>query len=173
MRRENHRWKLIQYGIAMLLFTTLMAQDAKNDKKASPGPAKQEITAPDTSNTPPAPKQTIFKPIDRPDPFLNPTVFVSSGPKKDEEVIRGNPPPGIAGTLIAQAEFLGTSLSDARRLAVIRGSDNRAYFLLEEDKLFDGYLKTIEPDAVTFIRETKMKSGKVITQEVRKQLRTQ
>jgi hypothetical protein len=114
-----------------------------------------------------------YKPSNRRDPFLNPLV-IKKGAKKDEdeEESRGTPPPGIGGTFIAQAVLQGLSIRDTGKTAVVRGADSRAYFLREGDRLFDGYLKSIENDSITLIRETKMKSGKLITQEVIKRLRT-
>jgi hypothetical protein len=57
-------------------------------------------------------------------------------------------------------------------MAIVRGADTRAYFLKEGDRLFDGYLKTIGIDSITLVRETKMRSGKTLTQNVTKRLRT-
>jgi hypothetical protein len=85
---------------------------------------------------------------------------------------RGLPPPGIAGTYIEQAVLQGISLRGTGRLAVVRGADNRAYFLREGDRLFDGYLKTIDVDSITLVRETRLRSGKILTQDVTKRLRT-
>jgi hypothetical protein len=110
----------------------------------------------------------------RRDPFLNPKHYRKSPlPKeKDEELPRGTPPPGIAGTSIAQAVLEGISISKDKRTAVIRGADSRSYFLKEEGRLFDGYLKSILDDSIIFVRETKMRSGKLLTNEVIKRLRT-
>ena len=107
------------------------------------------------------------------DPFLHIVPPKTSGIRvEDEEVPRGDPPQGIEGTSIDNAGFEGiVTRSDDSRTAIIRGSDNRAYFLSEGDRLFDGYLKAIENGSVVFIRETLMKSGKTLTQEVIKQLR--
>ncbi len=58
------------------------------------------------------------------------------------------------------------------KVAVVRGSDSRAYFLKVGDKLFDGYLKDIQNDSITLVRETKLRSGKTLTQDVTKRLRT-
>ncbi len=106
------------------------------------------------------------------DPFLNPLVFKKPVRPDDEELSRGLPPPGIAGTYIAQAVLQGTSIRDERRMAVVRGADTRAYFLKEGDRLFDGYLKTIGNDFITLVREIKMRSGKTLTEDVIKRLRT-
>jgi len=108
----------------------------------------------------------------RRDPFLNPLVLKKEQKPVDEELSRGLPPPGIAGTYIAQAVLQGISVREDRRIAVVRGADTRAYFLKEGDRLFDGYVKTIELDSITLVRETKMRSGKTLTQDVTKRLRT-
>jgi hypothetical protein len=114
----------------------------------------------------------------RRDPFLHlpppPPIKKTIQPAKmeDAEIPRGAPPPGIAGTLIAQAKLEGISEGVDRRIAVVRGAESRAYFLKEGDKLFDGYLKSIRDDSVIFVREVKMKSGKTNTQEIIKRLRT-
>ncbi len=108
----------------------------------------------------------------RRDPFLHPAPVKITVKPEDEEVSRGVPPPGIAGTFIEQAVLQGTSVRDDRKMAIVRGADTRAYFLKEGDRLFDGYLKTIGNDSITLVRETKMRSGKTITQEVTKRLRT-
>jgi hypothetical protein len=112
-----------------------------------------------------------YKSGNRKDPFLAPPK-PKSNIKVDEEVSRGVPPPGIAGTFIAQAVLEGISVRNERRKAIVRGRDDRAYFLREGDKLFDGYLKTIQEDSITLVREVTMKSGKTLTQEVTKRLRT-
>jgi hypothetical protein len=113
-----------------------------------------------------------FIPDNRRDPFLNP-LLKKKGATGDQEIDRGLPPPGIAGTYIAEAVLKGISIRETgRSLAIVKGSGNRAYFLREGDKLFDGYLKAIHRDSITLVRERKMRSGKIITQEVIKRLRT-
>ncbi|MEJ2245247.1 MAG: hypothetical protein P8Y80_04025 [Acidobacteriota bacterium] len=113
-----------------------------------------------------------FIPDNRRDPFLNP-LLKKAGAAGDQEIDRGLPPPGIAGTYIAEAVLKGVSIRETgRRLAIVKGSGNLAYFLREGDRLFDGYLKAIHRDSITLVRERKMRSGKIITQEVIKRLRT-
>ena len=109
------------------------------------------------------------------DPFLHlAPPKVSEVKPEDEEVPRGDPPAGIEGTFIENAGFEGIVVrSGNRRVAIIRSSDNRAFLLREGDRLFDGYIKTIEFESgsVVFVRETLMRSGKTLTQEVTKRLR--
>jgi hypothetical protein len=116
---------------------------------------------------------TSYKPSNHRDPFLNPLLYKKNGTQnEDQEESRGLPPPGIAGTYIAQATLQGISVRDTGRVAIVRGADTRAYFLRQGDRLFDGYLKFIDTDSITLVRETKMRSGKVLIQDVTKRLRT-
>ncbi len=111
-----------------------------------------------------------YEPRDVRDPFLNPL-----GSKKkedpDSEVAKGTPPPGIAGMNIKDVELVGISENEVVRTALFRGSDQRVYFLHTGDHFFDGYLKTVSVDAVQLVRETTLRSGKVLTQEITKRLR--
>jgi len=68
--------------------------------------------------------------------------------------------------------LLGISTSEEQRTAIFRGTDKRAYFLHDGDRLFDGYVKNVGMDEVTMVRETKYRSGKESAQEVTKRLRT-
>jgi hypothetical protein len=114
-----------------------------------------------------------FQSTNRRDPFLDLTLLNKNAQRQeDEEVSRGQAPPGIAGMFIAQVKLQGISIREGSQLAVFRGSDNRAYFLQEGDKLFDGFVKKINTDSVLLIRETKLRSGKELSQEITKQLRT-
>ena len=124
--------------------------------------------------------ETIVKPVavfyessNLKDPFFHPAPpKVAAKPNVDEEIPRGDAPPGIAGTYIEKAGLEGIVIRhDNRRTAIIRGADNRAYFLREGDRLFDGYLETIQDDSVVFVRETFMRSGKTQTEEIPKRLR--
>ena len=148
-----------------LLIQSVSAQEAKPALQNA-GPVIRRVESP--------PKLTgvLFKLGNRRDPFLNPLLMKKAEGQVDEELSRGLPPPGIAGTYIAQAILQGTSIRENGRMAIVRGADTRAYFLKEGDRLFDGYLKTVESNSITLVRETKMRSGKTLTQDVTKRLRT-
>jgi len=153
---------LVQLLLPLLFLTLSMAQ-TKKPAVLNMGPIKEEIETPL--------KRIHYNPGNHRDPFLNP-LLMKKNEKQDEELSRGLPPPGIAGTYIAQAVLQGTSVQDIGRVAVVRGADTRAYFLKVGDRLFDGYLKTIERDSITLVRETRLRSGKTLTQDVIKRLRT-
>jgi hypothetical protein len=105
-----------------------------------------------------------------PDPFLNPLLKRKKS-DADEEIPKSEPPPGISGMNSNEVELLGISMSDETKTAAFRGTDKRIYFLHEGDRLFDGHLKTISTNSVLLIRETRLRSGKVLTQEITKRLR--
>ncbi len=151
--------------LPILLFTQALAQDAKHAARNNAEQAAKVVESPIKI------ADVLYKSGNRRDPFLNPLAFKKNAKVEDEEITRGLPPPGIAGTYIAQASFQGTSIRNDHRLAIVRGVDARAYFLKEGDRLFDGYLKDIQLDSITLVRETKMKSGKTLTQDVTKRLR--
>jgi len=90
----------------------------------------------------------------------------------DEDVNRGAAPPGVSGMYIAEVSFVGVSLQAEGRTEVFRGPDKRVYFLQAGDRLFDGHVKNIDADSVLLVRETKKKSGKTVTEDVHKKLRT-
>ena len=147
--------------LPMLLCFPLIAQDVKDN-------------APKPAETPIKYSGARYQSGNRRDPFLNPLFLKKKTTQQDdEEVSRGLPPPGIAGTYIAQAKLQGITLRENGKVAVVRGADSRAYFIRVGDRLFDGYVKTIQNDSITFVRETKLKSGKTLTQDVTKRLRTQ
>jgi hypothetical protein len=158
--------------LQLFLFILCLQGSAAQEQKAVP---RSTGSVGQISRTAESPIRTAGVPYqsgNRRDPFLNPLLLAKKEKPVDEEESRGTPPPGIAGTYIAQAVLQGTSVREDARVAIVRGADTRAYFLKEGARLFDGYLKTIERDSITLIRETKMRSGKILTQDVIKRLRT-
>jgi hypothetical protein len=162
--RKGFLWLLLP----MLLNCPLVAMEPKQD--APPVNADQINKA---VESPIKYAGVLYKSGGRRDPFINPLLLKKKAmQQEDEEVSRGVPPPGIAGTYIAQAVFQGIAVRENVKVAVVRGSDSRAYFLKAGDKLFDGYVKDIQLDSITLVRETRLKSGKTLTQDVTKRLRT-
>jgi Tfp pilus assembly protein PilP len=159
----NHHGRkgLLWTFLPMLLCIPLIAQEVK---ESAPKPAETPIKY----------SGIRYQSGNRRDPFLNPLFLKKKvTQQEDEEVTRGLPPPGIAGTYIAQATLQGVTVRETANVAVVRGADSRAYFIRVGDRLFDGYVRTIQNDSITFVRETKLKSGKTLTQDVTKRLRTQ
>jgi len=143
-------------------------------KRGEPGTPKPGAPKQTAEKTPtPAPTTGVrFDPGNRRDPFIN---LLSLRKKTTPDDVAIEPPtlapPGIAGMKISEIQLAGTSQRDTGFTAVVRGTDKRTYFLREGDRLFDGFVQKIERDAVLFVHETKMRSGKVTTQEISKRLR--
>ena len=159
---------LFAFVSILLLASVILAQ--------APAPAGkvEELIHPKSPAA--AAKSSRYEPGTQRDPFLNPLRILkrkAAGVAVDEEESRGEPPPGIAGMYIAQVALLGTSVREGGYVAVFQGTDKRAYFLRVGDRLFDGQVKEIRGDRVILTRTTRMKSGKVINQEIVKELRTQ
>lgn len=152
----------------MLFGIPAIGLDAKGNDRAKSAPEKAGTESLLVK------KRIPYQSGNRRDPFLNPLLLKKRTNKveADEEVPRGVPPPGIAGTYIAQAVLQGISVRGEQKLAVFRSYDDRAYFLSEGDRLFDGYVKMIGKDFVVLVSETKLKSGKTLTRDITKRLRT-
>lgn len=165
MNRLRNRFALTFAVILFPLSLYLVAQK-KPEKAPGPGMAQKPVEAS------PAASAQRYNSGNRRDPFLNPIPLAKKVPlDPNAEAPRGPQPPGIAGMFIGQVRLMGIAHNE-RTTAVFEGTDKRAYFLQEKDKLYDGYIKKIEVDSVVLTRETKLMSGKVITQEVVKRLRT-
>jgi hypothetical protein len=164
MNRNLFRWALATVSLTVLAFCVPGRSESVTQKKTAIT-AKPPVEAP-------LPAGIRYESGSRRDPFINPLRLRKAAEDLNEEVGRGAPPPGISGMFIAEVALLGVSSREDGRTAVFRGPDRRAYFLQQGDKLFDGYLKEIGPDFVLLIRETRLKSGKVLTQDVQKRLRT-
>jgi len=109
-----------------------------------------------------------YDPAGHQDPFMN-LLGLRGG--REDSVVENAATAGIGGMRISEIAFVGTSLNEGTYTVVLRGKDSRTYFLREGERLRDGYVKKIQGDSVVFVQETKLRSGKVMTQEIAKQLR--
>ncbi len=152
---------------AVMLFPCLCIAQQPRGVKPVPAKAKQTVESPI------GPAGVRYQSQNRRDPFLNPLLRKAAKPAEDEEEPRGQRPPGIGGMFIEQVGLLGIASQEGNMTAVFRGSDHRAYFLHQGDRLYDGSVTKIGADTVTLVRETKFRSGKVLRQDVTKRLRPQ
>ena len=166
--RRLHSGRLLPRTVLSFLLPILPVLPALTQEKENADDSDKPAV-----EKPVVPVAVLYESNNRRDPFFHYTPTKSAQKDDvDNEVPRGTPPPGITGTFIEKAGLEGIVVrNNNRRTAVIRGADNRAYFLHEGDRLFDGYLETIQDDSVVFVRETFMRSGKIQTQEITKRLR--
>ena len=137
-------------------------KSAKTEKqetaKAAPEtPAKSEPAAES-----PKPTKTITA-EGRRDPFLSPVVSRSTGP---------NCSTGKRCLAIDQIVVRGVVKADSGMIAVVVNSINKAYFLKENDPVYNGYVLRITGDSVVFKETFQDRLGKESTREVVKKITT-
>jgi hypothetical protein len=141
-------------------------------KQADPmtPPAKDAVKATETasaasddnSGESPKAKKTITA-EGRRDPFVSPVVSRATGP---------NCSTGKRCLAIDQIMVRGVVRSDNGMIAVVVNSLNKAYFLKENDPVYNGYVLRITGDSVVFKETFQDRLGKESTREVVKKLTT-
>ncbi len=144
---------------AILVVSPALSQEAaqSSEEEASSSAETQQENAPAASQS-----SGVRQ---RRDPFRAIVV------KKAEAEIPAQLPPGKAGLVIGQLQVQGIARSiDGTWIAVVDNNTNRAYFLREGDKLYNGTVSAISPDHVVFMEETTDARGQKSTREVVKRL---
>jgi hypothetical protein len=148
--------------------TTTIAAANPPAKPASVAPAKpaaDEKLAPigttDEAAKAPKPEEKKWAMNGKRDPFMSPVVQQTSGSgcstgKKCLEIGQIN----VRGVVKSQDGFI----------AVVTNSINKAYFLHENDPVFNGYVLRITGDSVVFQETYQDKLGKPVTREVTKKV---
>jgi len=131
--------------------------------------AAQPVSKPATQSaeaTPAPPENKEKKMITaegRRDPFLSPVVNSAMGPACST---------GKRCLEIGQIVVRGVVKSDTGMIAVVVNALNKAYFLKENDPVFNGYVMKITGDSVVFKETYQDKLGKELTREIVKKLTT-
>jgi hypothetical protein len=147
------------------------AASASQVKGPAETPAGSVTPQPGASGAAPsaAPAQPASKgPNGLRDPFQPPEPpHRADASAKPEDT--GPRPPGIRGLMISQLRLQGVIQETKTRLmiAMVTGGSNLAYFLRENDRLYDGVVSRITPDAL-YLRQTApgssggAKSGEIV-----------
>ncbi|HSY99954.1 MAG TPA: hypothetical protein VK788_10680 [Terriglobales bacterium] len=180
--------------------STTQAQTASPAPSSKPPAATAPATAPKAAAKAVAPKTTAKKTtkvaVDQPkEP--KPAVAVEDkknpvDPKKDEHKISmagGRRDPFVSPVVnhsmggsgcstgkrclaVDQVALTGIVKSDAGMIAVVVNAMNKAYFLRENDPVFNGYVVKITGDSIIFKETMQDKLGKSFTREVTKKIST-
>lgn len=127
----------------------------------------------------PAPSKTArqapqWGPVEagRRDPFKTPPPPGKGGPSVQAEETSGPLPPGKRGLAISEMRLEGIVRqgSNNSMIAVVANPANRAYFLRENDEVYDGVVSKITPDSVHFTQQFREGNGQTATREVVMQL---
>jgi len=100
----------------------------------------------------------------RRDPFVSPVVNHSMGGSGCST--------GKRCLAVDQVALTGIVKSDAGMIAVVVNAMNKAYFLRENDPVFNGYVVKITGDSIIFKETMQDKLGKSFTREVTKKIST-
>jgi hypothetical protein len=133
--------------------------------KAAAAPVKKPA-APSAEAAPAAPENKVKKMITaegRRDPFLSPVVNGATGPACST---------GKRCLDIAQIVVRGVVKSENGMIAVVVNAVNKAYFLKENDPVYNGYVLKITGDSVVFKETYQDRLGKELTREIVKKLTT-
>ena len=133
--------------------------DGKNAADANAAGAVKSIEAP----KPPKPEEKKWAMSGKRDPFFSPVVQQPTG---------SGCATGKKCLDIGQINLRGVVRSESGFIAVVTNSLNKAYFLHENDPVFNGYVMKITGDSVVFSESGQDKLGKPLTREVVKKITT-
>jgi len=114
----------------------------------------------------PAPEYS-YDPGGRRDPFVS---LINTGETK--AVVPGKRPDGFSGLTVGDVSLRGVLQSRSQLLAMIQGPDKKTYVVHAGDKLLDGTIKTITPQALIIVQDVTDPLSVVKQREVRKALRS-
>ncbi len=133
-------------------------KSTKPQAKASTADKKSPIPSTQGPKTPPI--------TGRRDPFKLPGPPVEQVESGEAPI--GNLPPGTRGLVISRLRLEGIVRLDTSNtlIAIVDNNANRAYFLRENDAVYNGVVAKITPDSVTFRENTLDSAGKVGSRDV-------
>jgi hypothetical protein len=151
-----------QAGAKAAVRTSLAKKAAPAKKKASPQPAKSAAASTKASE--------VSAATGKRDPFKLPPPPTPGGEGMQQVI--GPLPPGPRGLVISQLRVEGIVRLDTNNMmiAVVDNNRNRAYFLRENDAVYNGVVSKITPDSVIFRENALDQNGKVQVREVVKRL---
>jgi hypothetical protein len=131
--------------------------------KISPEAKTAEAAKNDDASKAPKPEEKKWAMSGKRDPFFSPIVQEASGSGCST---------GKKCLDIGQINLRGVVKSEAGFIAVVTNGLNKAYFLRENDPVFNGYVVRITGDTVVFQETVQDKLGKPLQREVVKRITT-
>ena len=139
----------------------IVPKPAKNGTKAQSKPVVQAQSP--MGDKPAQEKEKKYAMTGKRDPFVSPVVSHMGGSACST---------GKKCLEIAQINLKGVVRSDGGMIAVVTNSMNKAYFLRENDPVFNGYVERITGDSITFKETFQDRLGKSLTRDVVKKIVT-
>jgi Tfp pilus assembly protein PilP len=132
----------------------------------TPTPAAPAAGAP--SNVPSPAPNYVYAPDGRRDPFVS---LVNRGVEKPSKPVVQGRPDGIGGVSVDELTVRGLVESRGGWLAMVGAPSGKTYSIRPGDRLFDGNVRTITPDAVVLMQDVSDPQSAQRQREVRKPLR--
>ena len=129
-----------------------------------PRSSKQNVAVANQAAAENAPKNRPVNMTGRRDPFLSPVV--------NQTMMGSGCSTGKRCLAIDQIALKGVVKSDGGMIAVVVNGLDKAYFLRENDPVFNGYVVRITADSIVFKETLQDKIGHPITREVTKKITT-
>lgn len=143
--------------------SALKAKHMKKDvEQVSVEASKAQEPSTEDKDSAEAPKEISY--AGKRDPFVSPVV--------NRAALGSGCSTGKKCLAIDQIELRGVVKSDAGMIAVVVNSLDKAYFLRENDPVFDGYVVKITGDSIIFKETVQDRLGKPATKEVTKRILT-
>jgi Tfp pilus assembly protein PilP len=136
---------------------------AKPAAPAAPRAASAPAAAAATAPKPPKPEEKKYSMTGKRDPFISPVVNRQGGSGCST---------GKKCLDIEQIAVRGVVKADTGMIAVVTNGLNKAYFLRENDPVFNGYVVKITVDSVVFKQNFQDRLGKPFTKDVVKRITT-
>jgi Tfp pilus assembly protein PilP len=130
----------------------------------APKPAPMQVAVEDKKNPVDPKEKKVISFTGKRDPFVSPVVnhsMTGSGCSTGKRCLA-----------IDQIALRGVVKSDDGMIAVVVNALDKAYFLRENDPVFDGYVVKITGDSIIFKETLEDKLGKPFTREVTKRIAT-
>jgi Tfp pilus assembly protein PilP len=159
------------YALAAVLALAPVTVTAQSPVPAAPAAAAPQGGAP--SGSPPSgivplePQGFDYDPENRRDPFVS---LVRRGTDAERSALstRG---PGLGGLETSEVTLKGTLHSGDGYVAMLAGADNRTYIVHVGDRLLDGTIRSISPNAMVILQQVSDPLSLDRQREVRKTIR--
>ena len=140
------------------------AAKAADGKPAAKGASANNVSVEKAPEPAKNDKTKTYSANGRRDPFVSPVVSQSA--------VGSGCSTGKRCLAVDQISLKGVVRSETGMIAVVVNALDKAYFLRENDPVFDGYVLKITGDSIVFKETVQDKLGKPFTKEVTKKLNT-
>ena len=153
------------YALAVVLgFVPVVALAQSAAPNASPAPV---AAVPQGGVVPLEPQGFDYDPENRRDPFVS-LVRRGTDTARSAPGTRG---PGLGGLETSEVTLKGTVQSSDGYLAIVAGADNKTYIVHVGDRLLDGTIRSITPNAMVILQQVSDPLSLEKQREVRKTIR--